>query len=180
MDKKSFTPGSGWNTITFSNPPTFNGEFHIIIFINPTGTVGIGIDNNGLTYPDYMVKSEDLVDWYYGADAGDYMIRATVTYVGVEEANAEGKVELKALPNPIVDRSSISYTLKDRSEIGLKIYDAAGKLVRTLEEGIYNAGTRVVAWNAKDNNGRKVSAGIYFCKLRIGNSSVLTKALTVL
>lgn len=181
-DKATFTPSSaGWVNVNFSTQPVISsGDFFVFVTSGYNPNVAIAVDNS-MNYQDRQYGSDYMTDdWYYMAVPGDFLIHAIVTYIGVEEKNAAGKTELKAMPNPILSRGNISYTLKAKSEISLNIYDASGKLVRTLEEGVFEAGTRTVNWDTRSNNGREVSAGKYFCKLRIGNESVLTKTLTVL
>lgn len=184
MDKKSFSPSSGWNSVTFSTPPTFNADFFIVAFINPSGTVGMGIDNDGFTYEERMVQSDNASSWWGGYDLGDYMIRATVTYVSVEENGYSAGVELYQIaPNPVIGKTNISYelnALKEGTAVDLKIYDASGKLVKTLAEGVTGGGIRNVEWNKDDNRGNKVGSGIYFCRLAVGNTSILTRRVVVL
>ena len=46
------------------------------------------------------------------------------------------------------------------------IYDAAGRLVRTLLSENKTAGTYATSWNGRDDGGTEVSSGVYFCALR--------------
>ncbi|MFA5031626.1 MAG: T9SS type A sorting domain-containing protein [bacterium] len=142
--------------------------------------LGIGIDN-GLNYDDRMGVADNLPSWYCPDYPGDFVLRANVTYVGVEES-ADIKTlstTLRASPNPIVNNGTISYSLKQGSKVELSIYDLSGKLVKTLDNSIQTTGTKTINWDAKDNFGNKVSSGMYFCKLRTGKDT-LTKTLVVL
>ncbi|MEJ2720063.1 MAG: FlgD immunoglobulin-like domain containing protein [bacterium] len=49
----------------------------------------------------------------------------------------------------------------------LRIYDTAGHLVRTLvdETQTPRAGGFELSWDGKDDAGREVSSGVYFCRL---------------
>ncbi len=55
--------------------------------------------------------------------------------------------------------------------IKLSIYDVTGRLVRVLVDGKKEAGQHSMRWNARDDAGRRVSAGIYFYRLEARPSS---------
>jgi len=47
----------------------------------------------------------------------------------------------------------------------LRIYDSAGRLVRTLVNGNEPSGTREVSWYGTNDQGQPVSSGVYFYQL---------------
>jgi hypothetical protein len=69
------------------------------------------------------------------------------------------------VPNPFEMGTTISYTLPQKSNISLKIYDIAGREVVKLLEGEMEAGYHTIHWDGKDQAGSKVSSGIYFYRL---------------
>ncbi len=95
-----------------------------------------------------------------------------------ETENAKYKMQnakLEVYPNPFTQFTVISFQLSDLSKgvkfnaptASLTIYDLAGQLVRTLfdsELSTLNSQLSVV-WDGADNLGKRVSPGIYFCKL---------------
>ncbi len=68
-------------------------------------------------------------------------------------------------PNPFNPKTEIRFSLAQAGPTSLKIYDAQGRLVKTLVDGVVQAGEREVVWNGDDANGRAVSSGVYFYKL---------------
>jgi hypothetical protein len=80
-------------------------------------------------------------------------------------------------PNPFTHRTSISYQLATRGRASLKVYDAAGRLVSPLAEGIMDPGYYSVNWDGRDDNGRKVPAGVYFVRLNAGNYQQVQKTI---
>lgn len=68
-------------------------------------------------------------------------------------------------PNPFNPTTTIEYGLPEESKIVLIIYDLMGREIKTLINGIENAGFNNVMWDSKDKNGRPVSSGMYFYKL---------------
>ena len=88
---------------------------------------------------------------------------------GVEETDrtppAAARLHQNA-PNPFNPRTTIRYDLPvDAGRVRLRLYDAAGRLVRTLVDGPQGAGAQSVVWNGRDDGGRPVATGVYFCEL---------------
>ena len=67
-------------------------------------------------------------------------------------------------PNPFVFTTTIRYQLPIESDVSLKIYSYTGQLVRTLVNTRKESGYYIVSWKGRNDNGKRVSAGIYFCK----------------
>jgi hypothetical protein len=48
----------------------------------------------------------------------------------------------------------------------VSVFDVSGRLVRRIARGSYGAGYQVASWDGKDEQGRRVSSGIYFLKAK--------------
>jgi hypothetical protein len=87
---------------------------------------------------------------------------------GVEDS-ARFRVQnakLEIYPNLLVHSSTIRYSITIPAHIELKIYSVTGQLVKTLVDKKQEAGTHTVHWFGKDDRGKDVSSGIYFCRLK--------------
>jgi hypothetical protein len=71
-------------------------------------------------------------------------------------------------PNPFNPCTTIEFGLRESGHVSLRIYDAAGRLVRSLIDESRTAGQYSAAWNGKDQNGNSVSSGVYFYMLKAG------------
>ena len=72
------------------------------------------------------------------------------------------KVDLiKTSPNPFNPVTSISYRLLETEHISINIYNMLGNKVRTLVNQTQNSGTKSYQWNATNDLGQSVSAGMY-------------------
>jgi len=76
------------------------------------------------------------------------------------------------LPNPFSLLTAIIYSLPESADspygwsmVKLKIYDLTGKLVRTLVDERQKPGYYRVNWDGRDDQGQRVSPGIYFYRL---------------
>ncbi|MBI5806108.1 T9SS type A sorting domain-containing protein [candidate division TA06 bacterium] len=84
-----------------------------------------------------------------------------------------------AYPNPSSGGALIKYQLPQKINTELRVYNIAGQMVRTIQMGIQNPGNQSVFWNGRDQNDKKVAAGIYFYQLNAGGFSA-TKKLVVI
>jgi flagellar hook assembly protein FlgD len=55
--------------------------------------------------------------------------------------------------------------LKRDSQALLRVFDAQGRLVRTLVDSYLAAGSRTVEWNGQDDRGVAIASGTYFLRL---------------
>jgi len=74
-------------------------------------------------------------------------------------------------PNPFNPSTTIEYTLPEDTWVRIRIYNVLGRKVRTLFSGHQSAGHRRIVWDSKDDDGREVASGIYFCQIRAGEST---------
>ncbi len=71
-------------------------------------------------------------------------------------------------PNPFNPATTIVFGLDTAVHVGLKVYDASGRLVRTLVGERREAGRHEEVWDGKDDGGRAVASGVYFYRLTAG------------
>ena len=69
-------------------------------------------------------------------------------------------------PNPFNPTTTIAFTIPKNLQVYLGIYDMTGKLIKTLIDAPIEAGYHTVMWDGTDDNGRSVSSGVYFYKLK--------------
>ena len=79
-------------------------------------------------------------------------------------------------PNPFNPVTTIQFDLAANGRVQLRIYDAAGRKVRTLLDAEMPAGwNRSVAWNGLDDGGRKAPTGVYLYRLDAADLSITKK-----
>jgi len=71
-------------------------------------------------------------------------------------------------PNPFNPTTKISYDIPDASIVTLSIYDLMGKEIRTMINSEKTAGFKNIQWNATDNLGKSVPAGMYLYTIQAG------------
>ena len=64
---------------------------------------------------------------------------------------------------PFSGPTRMRWTLDRASQVELAIVDVSGRRVRHLVSGVYAAGMHEFAWDGRDDDGRAVRSGAYFC-----------------
>ena len=83
-----------------------------------------------------------------------------------------------ASPNPFNPSTTISYAVPHAGPVTLRIFDVAGRRVRTLHDGAQRAGYHTVVWDGRDGAGRGVASGTYYYRLD-GDGFVATRKMTL-
>ncbi len=83
------------------------------------------------------------------------------------------------LPNPFNPSTTIRFALPSDQQIRLRIYDVAGRLVRTLADEGFTAGTHDLLWNGKDQGGAQTATGVYFYRLETQDKILTRKMLLI-
>ena len=146
-----------------------------IIVDSEFGTsVAIGdFDNDG--YDDTAIAAPATGGNYRGyvyVYAGDASLYDTTVSNSDNVVPTIGSIEFKAYPNPF--NPSVKFSVKtDKSydKLEIEIYNVKGQLVNTLKAGKAQR-NQSVTWDGVDSEGKKVSSGIYLCKLTSGNATL--------
>ena len=68
-------------------------------------------------------------------------------------------------PNPFTASTHITFSIDTATHVRLTIFDAKGRLVRTLIDAERSPDHYTELWNGHDNNGRSVASGMYFYRI---------------
>jgi hypothetical protein len=82
-----------------------------------------------------------------------------------------GALRLSAAPNPFGPATVIAFELPQSMPATLRIFDAQGRLVETLAEGIGSSGRHAVHWEAAPAGRGALEAGVFFCEIRTASGS---------
>jgi hypothetical protein len=82
-------------------------------------------------------------------------------------------------PNPFNPITTLRYDLPENGHVNIIIYDMLGRRVKSLVNQTQDAGFKSVLWNATNDYGKPVSAGIYLYQIHTGEF-VQTKKMVLL
>ena len=72
-------------------------------------------------------------------------------------------------PNPFNPITTLQYELPEDSFVNVTVYDMLGNVVNNLINANQSSGYKSVQWDATNNRGELVSAGIYLYKIQAGD-----------
>jgi hypothetical protein len=78
-------------------------------------------------------------------------------------------------PNPFNPETRISFSLKERTQVNIDVYNVKGQKVKTLVNDMYPSGQSEITWNGTDDNYNQVPSGIYLYRMNTGKYSQTRK-----
>jgi endonuclease I len=132
---------------------------------------------NGAIY-EYQHNRNPFVDHPEFASA--IYDSANTTGVG-DRPEAPLRATLRAAsPNPFNSRTTLVYDLPRPTRVTLRIYDAGGRVVRSLVSGIeQEAGRHRFEWDGRDNAGAVTATGLYFGRLEVAGGSDVKRIVQI-
>jgi len=93
--------------------------------------------------------------------------------------NKKVENEFDVYPNPFNKSTNINFTLQERSQVIIEIFNHEGKKIKSLineykDQGIYN-----INWDGTDNIGHNVQTGFYIIEIRNGMKNESKKVMMI-
>jgi hypothetical protein len=99
-------------------------------------------------------------------NTGLYVFSVDLAPVATPEAGIAPSIDLRASsPNPFLTQALVSFELANTMEARLEVFDATGRLVARLADGIRGAGEHTVAWDGRTSGGFRTAPGVYHVRL---------------
>jgi hypothetical protein len=153
----------------------FSGEVTVSLAYDPSQVAGNEADLRMFRY-DSGVRG--WVDVTTSVDTGANVVHARTaslsTFImgmpagssGVPQAAPVTPSLSAASPNPFSGSTELAFIVPTAGPASVRVFDAAGHLVRTLASGTYEAGRHQLRWDGLDDRGRSVVTGVYFARLQ--------------
>ena len=162
--------GTGGETFT----ETPDGTFTLDANLTPPTSIEAKFQPTDLNDPDaqWMVQ--------VSSECGLTDLDPPVTFDLGDQAQEPTSFALGgSYPNPFTDQTTIAFTLPESASVRLAVYDVMGRRVASLVDQQMSPGTHRVTWSGHAEDGRRLSSGTYFYRLRAGDF-VTTRRLTIL
>lgn len=166
--------GKAWKFDSLGNP-VWNNPVTVLENWWDTENIYISSDNNG----GYIMAFWHIGGGIYAQHSGRYGRAGIITNLIEQEQIPNNFVLEQNYPNPFNPSTIIKFTVKNKSNLELIIYDVLGKRIKYFILDNYNPGENEVVWDGTDDNGNKVSSGVYFYNI-ISNYSSQTKRMLLM
>ena len=167
-----FVAGQPVNAFTL--PSATGGTEPLTYTLSPELPAGLSFDATTRTISGTPQSEGSLVYIYTVTDA----LGASVT-MQLQTRPAAFSLATN-YPNPFNPATTIQYALPQSADVQLTVYNVVGQVVRTLVAEHQSAGRYLVAWDATNDNGQSLSAGIYFYRLQAGGEFHAVKKMLLL
>ena len=118
---------------------------------------------------DWMVFATDGQDTTYSSEVWTITIDARQVLSADDSVVPEVFALHQNYPNPFNPTTTLKYDLPEAVNVRVMIYDLMGRKIRSLVNERQDAGFRSVQWNAADDLGLQVSAGMYIYTIHAGD-----------
>ena len=185
-------------SIKVTNNGNYDENFTLIKIVKtPSEEIGYCDTMEGLFLQAY---TDTVITFYYTPDTiGNHLVIAKVMLTGDENTSNDEKIDTlyvklppgfaslrikrlylkQNIPNPFVNLTRIEVGLPAKQSFTLKIYDVSGRCVKVYRYESASPGIYIIKWNGTDNKGKKLPAGVYYCKLQTKNKVITRKMVKI-
>ncbi len=82
-------------------------------------------------------------------------------------------------PNPFNSSTQIRFSISKSTDVRIEIYNISGQLIKTIINERLSKGFHSVIWNGNNEQGIKVSSGLYIYRMVVKNQSISRKLLLI-
>ena len=126
-------------------------------------------------FEDHDIEFNTEYFYRVSYNAGEWSEYSEVLAITLEQLNVGNKGHLPSkfalhqnYPNPFNPITSLSYDLPEDAIVNITIYDMMGKVVASLVNGQQSAGFKTMQWDATNQSGMPISAGLYIYTIQAG------------
>ena len=141
---------------------------------------GINIADTNLVEPTTVTLTIEISEGYTHFWTDSLNLSITIHPVGVDKEIEQNPKQFSLnqnYPNPFNPMTRITYSVPEKSEVRLVIYDIMGVEVVELFSGTRLTGNYETAWYGLDQHGDQVNTGVYFARLEAGRNVDVIKML---
>jgi hypothetical protein len=177
----SVDPADGYNGLSFQW-----SKDGIALADGPTATGSIRSGATTSSLSIQIVTLDDAGAYTVEVSNGcgsDTSLVANLTVPGTVDAprpGTPGATVYQAIgPNPTASEARLTFSLAREAQVGVRVHDVMGRLVRRIDAGRLPAGPHQETWDARGTDGQRVRAGLYFVGLEVDGRGLGTKRLAI-
>jgi hypothetical protein len=132
----------------------------------------IEINNINFTAGKHIFEMQ-VINEGFNLNRYDFLLDSTTGLKRINENSFMGN----NYPNPFNGSTKIPLVLLHPSNVKVEIYNIRGQLVKTLLDKNLAVGLNELIWKGKDNSGKPVASGAYYCMININTDTASQKIL---
>ena len=172
---------------TFASDVTGNMEIYVNNVLGDTIYSNISENSGTETHPQlfnnfhpyYLGFDNQLFDIWESYRGGHWQLWAATRDILTGELKEKGQATqmMTCSPNPFTDETRIGFITEQDVSVSIDIHDLTGKIIRTMNSVPAGHGKHSVTWDGKYVTGKTVPAGIYFCTVTTGATTLRCKII---
>jgi hypothetical protein len=139
-------------------------------------------NNQQITFQDaidsdvmYVKKNDGTTDIYKLSDVNAIIFDG----VGTDVNEIVHLFKLDNYPNPFQESTNITYYLEKQAKVELNIFDINGNLINSLVNQNQEMGEYSIKWNCTNDEGIKISSGLYYYQIKVDNTVITKQAIII-
>ena len=157
-----------WLTLSRHEGSLFRGEIDTLFVKMDSRAISSGYYNCRIIIKDGFNNNRIIPVSMHVTDANNNVIR-----------NDDGNLLITCYPNPFSQLVNIEYETQKTGQVQAWVFDIYGKRIKTLISETLPAGRYRLTWNRKNDNGDRVSSGIYYCTMQAGDKVSTLKLILI-
>ncbi|MFK5879202.1 MAG: FG-GAP-like repeat-containing protein [Flavobacteriaceae bacterium] len=139
-----------------------------------SGTEIFGLGSNVLVDSVKVKWLSGTVDIFYNVAVNQTLSIVEGASLSVDEFNLQNSLNI--YPNPFSEEITISFSLKNKENVVIDVFDLLGRKINTLlnKEVI---GKQNIIWNGTNYSGHKLNAGIYLISIQTESGALAFKTI---
>lgn len=118
---------------------------------------------NGAKYYAILKSADSQVNWSRYSNVATFTAVTAVT--GVDAAGVPELVLGAPRPSPTTGRADVNLDLPKSMNVEASVFDAQGRLVRTLDHGVLPGGPHILHWDGRLDRGGSAVSGVYWIRV---------------
>ena len=140
-----------------------------------TDTVVLSGLVNAMRYYAILRSADVAQNWSPYSNVASFVAVTAIT--GVDGGGAPAFVLGVPRPTPTSGRTEVSFELPQTMPVQAAVYNAQGRLIRTLDQGTLGAGSHLLHWDGIADTGGQAASGVYWIRVAAGPMSKRVKVV---
>lgn len=140
----------------------------------------INENGEGQSVGEWSIYATDGTDTTYASNGPRDLVVNFTTRIDPMESQLPSQYSLEQnYPNPFNPQTTIEYQLPTTTTVKMTVFDASGRRIKTIVSDRLSSGVHHTTWDGTNDQGKSMSAGIYFYRLQTADYSITKKMMLI-